>query len=488
MHRLVMAAYFVVTLLGPGSIRQVCQFLELTGLDRFVAASYGSQQKVSANIENAVVEFGKEEAVSLATEMTPKEITVCQDETFHPEPCLVAIEPVSNYIVMEKYADGRKGSDWTKAMNEALEDLPVKIVQSASDEGTGIANHVKNALGAHHSPDLFHIQHELVKATSAPLASKTKNAQLVLERSSEVVNRNMDRQVAYRNNKNRRGRAPDFEKRIDNALEKENAALKSFEIAKSHQERMRNAIRGIGDAYHPVDLETGKLRDTRTVAESISHCFHEIETVACQAELSSASFKRIVKARKVVVDMIATAAFFFSTIRTKIEALSLSSTVETAVLEMLIPAIYIGLVADKAPTADDRERLRAKSDEILNSLNGGDTPFAGLADDERMVIENVARECAELFQRSSSCVEGRNGQLSLRHHGLHRLSNRKLFALTTVHNFFIKRRDGTTAAERFFGKKPKDLFSFLLEKVDLPGRPAKKRHVYEEKTPLIIGA
>jgi hypothetical protein len=32
-------------------------------------------------------------------------------------------------------------------------------------------------------------------------------------------------------------------------------------------------------------------------------------------------------------------------------------------------------------------------------------------------------------------VEGRNGQLALRHHSLHRLREQKLAALTTVHNY-----------------------------------------------------
>jgi len=477
-----------MTLLGPGSVRQVCQFLELTGLDQFVAASYGSQQKFSVAIEESVVDFGKEETERMAKGMPPKEITVCQDETFHPQPCLVAIEPESNYIVLEKYADGRKGSDWTKAMNDALKDLPVKVVQSTSDEGKGIVNHVKNDLGAHHSPDLFHVQHEVVKATSAPLASKTKKAQMALEESSEAVNRSIDRQVAYENNGPRRGRAPQFDRKIETALEKETEALRALEVAKSHQQRMHDANRQISDAYHPVDLETGKLRDTQTVAGLLNQCFYEIETVACEAQLSDASFKRITKARKLVVDMIATIAFFLFAIRAKIEALCLAPAVETAVLEMLIPALYIRRVADKAKTADVRRRLRAKSDAMLSSLNGPDTPFAGLAEDELAVIERVAQQCSGLFQRSSSCVEGRNGQLSLRHHGLHRLSNRKLSALTVVHNFFTKRRDGTTSAQRFFGTKPKDLFMFLLDKMDLPGRPAKKRCAPKDKVPLIVGA
>ena len=52
-----------------------------------------------------------------------------------------------------------------------------------------------------------------------------------------------------------------------------------------------------------------------------------------------------------------------------------------------------------------------------------------------------------MFQRSSSNVEGRHGYLSLRNHQLRGLDHpRKRTCLTAVHNFFLTRPDGTTAA------------------------------------------
>jgi class 3 adenylate cyclase len=66
-------------------------------------------------------------------------------------------------------------------------------------------------------------------------------------------------------------------------------------------------------------------------------------------------------------------------------------------------------------------------------------------------------------------------EILIHNHGLHWISNRKLSALAAVHNFFIRRRDGTTAAERFFGNKPKAMFEVLLNNIDLPGRPARRR-------------
>ncbi|MCP4684960.1 MAG: hypothetical protein GY867_05860 [bacterium] len=74
--------------------------------------------------------------------------------------------------------------------------------------------------------------------------------------------------------------------------------------------------------------------------------------------------------------------------------------------------------------------------------------------------------------------------MALRHHALHRLSDRKLNALKVVHNFHLRRADGTTAAERFFGKEPQNLFYYLLERIDLPGFPAKKRPHIKQKISL----
>lgn len=102
------------------------------------------------------------------------------------------------------------------------------------------------------------------------------------------------------------------------------------------------------------------------------------------------------------------------------------------------------------------------------SRNG---PLSDCNDLEIAYMERRARELAGLFQRSSSCVEGRNAQLSLRHHGMHRLSEQKLNALTVIHNYYLKRPDGTTAAERFYESKPIDMFEWLLGKMPQVPRP-----------------
>jgi hypothetical protein len=475
LHRLVLAAHFAMTQIGPCGIRPVCLFLELTGVDKFVGASYGPQQEVSVNMEKAVVEYGQEERDRLASGMKPKKITVGEDETFHPQTCLVAIEPVSNFILLEKYTSSRKSEEWSSSLREAIGNMPIEVIQSTSDEGRGILHHVKEDLGAHHSPDVFHVQREVCKATSVALANKKHQAEKALEKAEREINRHREEKEAYLNVNHGPGRPPVFDKRIQKAQEKEGELKKALETAKAHQEQAKKAMQGISETYHPYDLKTGAPRSAEEVSLSLDSNFLEIEEVASKAGLPDRCLNRIKKAKRVLVDMVATISFFFLTVGAKIEALCLSPEMERAVSNNLIPAIYLRLVSRKVKDAQKRQELRKKSEELLAPILARDGPFCGLGREERLLINKVAQECAQLFQRSSSCVEGRNGQLALRHHSLHQISNRKLSALTTVHNYFVKRDDGTTAAERFFGSKPRDLFEWLLDRVDLPGRPALDR-------------
>jgi hypothetical protein len=129
-------------------------------------------------------------------------------------------------------------------------------------------------------------------------------------------------------------------------------------------------------------------------------------------------------------------------------------------------------------------RQKAIIDETLMRLtvHQRDWPWKTLTLSEQVIWNKKARQCAALFQRSSSCVEGRNGVLSLKHHAIHKLNPNKLQALTVLHNFFSSRNDGTTAAERFFEKKPRDVFEWLLYSVDLPVRPRNRAKLWAQKS------
>jgi hypothetical protein len=102
LRRIVLAALSTFQLQGACGIRLVGTFLDRAGLDRFVASSRGALHPLAAHLESDLVAFRDGQQPVLAGQMKPKTITLLPDEHFHSgKPCLVAIEPVSNFIAVE---------------------------------------------------------------------------------------------------------------------------------------------------------------------------------------------------------------------------------------------------------------------------------------------------------------------------------------------------------------------------------------------------
>ena len=64
--------------------RHVNQLFELTGLDQFVGSTYGAQYKFKKKGQS-IIDLYRSERTRLSESMLPREIAVCQGETFHPE-------------------------------------------------------------------------------------------------------------------------------------------------------------------------------------------------------------------------------------------------------------------------------------------------------------------------------------------------------------------------------------------------------------------
>jgi hypothetical protein len=137
----------------------------------------------------------------------------------------------------------------------------------------------------------------------------------------------------------------------------------------------------------------------------------------------------------------------------------------------LIPSYYLDRVA-RTRSVSGGEALRVLAERLRAPLVEPGGALSVLSPEIQNTLHDEAKRLATVFQRSSSNVEGRNGYLSLRNHQTRGLNlPRKRTCLTTVHNFFLTRPDGTTAAERFFGQKPRSMFTAVLHLVELPPAP-----------------
>jgi hypothetical protein len=383
------------------------------------------------------------------------------------------MDPESNFIILEQLAQTRDQVMWNDLMAPALAQLNCRVIQSTSDEAPGLLAYVEHYLEAHHSPDLFHVQHELVKAVSGPMATKEREAYKAVTEAREQLERlSIDPQSAGDEPAKRRPGCPPKEPvRLEHAEQALEAASREHERLAQQREQVKASLRGLGHAYHFVDLERGVRRNGKLIAGDIQVHIDTIRTIAQQEHLSETCLDRIAKAERVVPKMQATIEFVSGYVRQQVRQLDVAPPASYAMHAKLIPSYYLDRVAqtrsvsDGEPLRELAERLRAPS-----LAPGG--ALSALSPEARAQLHDEAKRLATVFQRSSSNVEGRNGYLSLRSHQLRGLDlPRKRECFTTIHNFFLTRPDGTTAAERFFGQKPRSMFTAILESVELAPAP-----------------
>ncbi|MBM4092986.1 MAG: hypothetical protein FJ276_26790 [Planctomycetes bacterium] len=366
LHGILVAAHLVFCEAGPCGTRRLCQFLQLSGLDHFVAASYGSQHKFGNELQQAMVEFGEQEHARLTPQMSPREITLCQDETFHPQTCLVAIEPLSDFILVEGYTDQLDSQTWTTLTHQALQDLPVKVVQSTSDEGRSLIKHCRVGLGAHHSPDIFHIQRDVSRAFSGKTNGAVQHEATKLRHAAhETARLEAERDAVGPTH------TALFDTQIRLSQAEEQAATEQWEAAKAQRQEVRDAIRGISDDYHPVDLQTGAPREASDIAQVLEQRFDNVERLADQYTVSQSGRQLIAKARKNIGQLVATIAFFWQMFAIKTAALKLPDELSVSLASTLLPARYLEYASRRAATAEERRRLQTLSEACLARAREG---------------------------------------------------------------------------------------------------------------------
>lgn len=472
LHRLVGALHLLFGQAGLNGVDVLCRFLELTSLDAYVASSHGAQHGVSAAMTESIVTFGCKQRALQAGAMPHRIIALAEDETFSEGVWLVAMEPVSGMVLVEEAAENREAATWTAAVRKALADLWVTVRVSGADEASALATHAAE-LGAHHAPDVFHVQNPLWRALARPLIKSLERPEKRLEEATASTQSWRNRWADHCAGQRSVGRPPDFPRHVAAAEAAEATAQADYTAVVDRKEQTYAAIRALSTTYHPVDPQTGARRVAAVVSTELDAAMATIRDTAVAIQLSEKGRDLIEKAGRVVPKMVATIDYFYAELGRQLAALALPAALPAAAQAyaeaVLMPAAYLARLASRAPTVADRNALEATRKALLDRADPA--VLALLTPFEWSRVERVVLTCVDLFVRSTSCVEGRNGRLALWHHHLHRLSERRLSALTVIHNYWIRRADGSTAAERFFEVPHADLFEWLLDHMDLPARP-----------------
>lgn len=482
-HRLLIALTLIFHIRGGCGLPSLHIFLEMSTLSGFVGSSLGTLHKMSGQMDELLKEFGESERERLGALMPERKITGCGDETFFREKMMIVfMEAVSGFILAEQEEDKRDAATWKKVIEIALRGLNVKLIQVTGDEAGGLTSAVTQLLGIHKSSDLFHIQQEITKGLMGHLARRVKRADDALKKCIEDKEKH---QKDFRQKLEAAGATIEdvsvvkSGQKVLKACAEEEAFLKQLEEAKRDQGVARVARRTITEKYHPFDLETGVGRTAEQLNQQLLEAYDQLEVIAEQANCSENQKKRLNKAKGMIGSLVQTLAFFWCLVRGVVFNLEMNEEERVLFEQFLLPIAYLKMV-ERRSSKKEQERAEGTRNRLENALMNR---YGGLLEEGRLEeLKRGAEECAEVFQRSSSCVEGHNAALSLKHHASRHLNSEKLNSRVVLHNYFSKRQDGTTAAERFFHQKPKDVFIWLLERVSWPVRPRRRLRKMETKT------
>ena len=386
----------------------------------------------------------------------------------------MSMEPVSGFLVVECCQSHRDADTWNGVVGQGLNGLSVKVVQGTSDMAKGIIAHVMHGLGAHHSPDLMHLQQDLHRATSLPLQSQVKQAQEDVDDAVYQAFLVAAAMVDYQCGPSRPGRSADLDGCMEKANEHIREAKDQLAQCQDRQEEVKQAIRGLGDDYHPFDARTGAAVSAESLQTQLQTRLEVVQCAADEAGLSEKSQQKISRVRKVLPKLVATLVWFWGQVAALMAEKRWTEQEKQLFEKKVLSWQYWQQASRRGRDAKHRQQLREVAARCQEAVEA-DPVWQGMPAEQRQDMLALAQECAGRWVRSSSCVEGRNGVLRLRHHGRQGLSEKALAALTVLHNYWVRRPDGTTAAERFFGQEPEDLFEWILERFPQLPRPVSSR-------------
>ncbi len=262
--------------------------------------------------------------------------------------------------------------------------------------------------------------------------------------------------------------------RVTALKEKRVASEIELKEAQEIQAEYHENLQGIADEIHPFSLTDSHMNDAEKVKARLELRAQAFENIAKKQAILDKR-KVMTKFRNQFDPLAVSVDFWWLWVRETLQNLAVENTVlEEWLTETLLPVVYWHHKMQQTKHRCAKEKYHQAWEQASKVIKEHSFS-ATLSESEIAHWLAWATNMAQQFQRSSSAVEGRNGCLSQMYHNGRGLSEKRLKSLTVIHNYGLKRADGTTAATRLFDSEFPDLFSWLLDKMDDLPLPRKSR-------------
>ena len=455
--RLVVATLYTFGLKRGVGGDTMSEFFARLHLEMQVGCSPTALRGVMQALEAAVVETAAvwEQDGCAGGEM--REIIGAVDETFLERMILVFMDLSTGYLLVAEVAEDRSFATWQALVEERLKVLGTGVLYLVSDRAKALIQLAEKGLECLSMPDFFHVIHDIVKSYALAIGRHVRQAQPERAKATETLTR---LPAAHG--------APEAQALV---------AAKQAEVQhwEAVQGTYRQHLETLSLTLHPFRIADATPQTSDQVASQWHAVVEAIEALVRRQQLP-ARHPAMQKVRTQLPALAALVDCWWQGVRQDLEPFLLSPLWRQWVHECLLPLVYWEpqIARTRCP------RRKAKMVQALEAVRAAFDTHAIT----RQLVPRVladwqawATDRANVFQRASSAVEGRNGYLSQMHHNQRGLPKRRYKVWTVLHNFDCRAADGTTPASRFFRRGFPDLFETVLSHVDDLPRPRQRQQV-----------
>lgn len=424
-------------------------FFKLIRIDKHVGVSPSAIRTQIQRMEDLLPEFQRMCEAQQAGKR--HKAVLAGDETFFGELLiLVLMDLPSGYLLLEESANDRSFNTWLQKARPRLEKLGIEVKHAVTDRAKALIKLALKGFGCASGADLFHALRDVSKSLGLAFHR-------VLAKSEDKVQASIaELQILVKKSASR----AEIEAQAQCV---ENEELNHYMLKKSHED-YRETFQAVSDTIHPFTLCDSKAQASAEVEKGLEEKAKKLEETAWLHDIEDRQdgvnkFRNQFKALSSGVD-----AWWLWALES-LAAYALGKDKVDWLLYTLLPVLYWHREMEKTDNPHSRKKYKRAWEESLATLLAH--PLTSMIPSEELKQwQGWAEWMANQFHRSSSAVEGRNGCLSQMHHNGRGLTVNRLQSLTVIHNFGIKKADGTTAAERFFGTQFPDLFEWLMGQME----------------------
>ena len=445
-------------------------FFHQIRLSEQFGASPTAIRSMIKRIEDLLVDYQKIQEEEQRHTGAPRNVIAGGDETFFRELLiLVLVDLPSGYLLMEEVAVDRSYETWKTKAQERLNQMGLHVMHFVSDQAKALTKLAFEGFGCQSGADLFHGEYEITKWLGAAFRRQ-------LGRATNQLKMAKERLVVLQQKTNaKRTKIEEEEKEIKHHEE-------VLKILFSGKDAYQEILHKISKIVHPFTLEQSSKQTSEQVENMLHEQAQELQKLAESHGIpdSKGSLEKFVRQIKKISN-ITTAWWGWS--EGSLATFGLEPWLIDWLLFTLLPVIYWHKQMEKTKNPKLKLAYKEAYGQALGAYHANFlTKQISSSEIERW--RAWAEWMVGKFQRTSSAVEGRNGWLSQMYHNGRGLSVRRLKALTVIHNYDLRRGDGTTAAERLYETQFPDLFEWIVGRMgELP--LARKERERRNSNPLI---